>query len=338
MRVAVYYHNRDIRIEERPRPRIGKGETLLRIKSCGICGSDVMEWYRIKKAPRVLGHEATGEIVEVGKEIKDWKAGDRVFVSHHVPCYNCRYCQAGFQTLCDTLRKTNIDPGGFSEYARIPEINVSNGLFLLPEDVSYDDGTFIEPLACVIRGQHLSGLKKDETVLVLGSGISGLLHIRMAKLSGARVIATDIKRYRIEKAKESGVDLVISGHNNVPSIVRDFSAGQLADLVIVATAAPPALEQAFRSVGRGGRILFFAPTPPEFKVPMPLHDLYFNGVRILFSYAAAKNEIDEAIRIIRENRIRVKELITHRLPLSEIRKGFDLVSEADHSIKVIINP
>ena len=137
MQVAMYYSNKDIRIEEMPRPKIGPEEILVKVMACGICGSDVMEWYRIRKAPRVLGHEMTGEIVEVGKNVKNFKVGDRVFVSHHVPCNTCRYCLSGNHTACETLHTTSFDPGGFSEYVRVPPINVDRGTFLLPEEISF---------------------------------------------------------------------------------------------------------------------------------------------------------------------------------------------------------
>jgi L-iditol 2-dehydrogenase len=127
MRVAMYYNNKDVRLEEMPTPQVGPGEVLLKSLACGICGSDVMEWYRIHKAPLVLGHEATGEIVETGEDVKRFKKGDRVFVSHHVPCNTCHYCLNGNHTVCDTLRSTNFDPGGFAEYVRVPEINVDRG-------------------------------------------------------------------------------------------------------------------------------------------------------------------------------------------------------------------
>ena len=152
----MYYNNKDVRVEEIPTPQIGPGELLVKVLASGICGSDVMEWYRIKKAPRVLGHEIAGEIVEVGKGVDRYKMGDRVFVSHHVPCNTCQYCLNGFHTLCDTLRRTNFDPGGFAEYIRVPQINVDRGVFVLPEEVSFEDGVFIEPLACVLRGQRLA--------------------------------------------------------------------------------------------------------------------------------------------------------------------------------------
>jgi len=124
MKVAVYYNNKDIRIQEMPKPRIGPNEVLFKVLACGICGSDVLEWYRIKQAPRVLGHEATGIIEQVGKRVEGYKKGDRVFISHHVPCEECRYCQAGHHTACETLHTTNFYPGGFSEFVRVPEINV----------------------------------------------------------------------------------------------------------------------------------------------------------------------------------------------------------------------
>ena len=202
MRVAMYYNNRDVRVEEIPTPRIGPGELLVRVMASGICGSDVMEWYRIKKAPRVLGHEITGEIVEVGEGVERYRIGDRVFVSHHVPCNTCHYCLNGHHTVCDTLRGTNFDPGGFAEYIRVPRINVDRGVFVLPEEVSFEDGVFIEPLACVLRGQRLAGLKPGQTVFVMGSGISGLLHIALARASGARwIVASDINEYRLRGSK-----------------------------------------------------------------------------------------------------------------------------------------
>ena len=128
MRVAMYYNNNDVRLEEMPKPKIGPGELLIKAIACGICGSDVMEWYRVKKTPRVLGHEMTGEIVEVGEGVNQYKVGDRVFVSHHVPCNTCRYCLSGHHTACETLHTTNFDPGGFAEYIRVPRINVDRGV------------------------------------------------------------------------------------------------------------------------------------------------------------------------------------------------------------------
>ena len=200
MRVAVYHRNDDIRIEERPKPVISDGEILVKMMASGICGTDVMEWYRIKKAPRILGHEMAGEVAAVGKAVKDFKKGDRVFVSHHVPCYNCHHCAQGNFTACETLHTGNYDPGGFSEFIRVPEQNVKYGTFRLPEKMTFDDAAMIEPLGCVVAGQHQLSLTQGHSVLIIGSGISGLLHTQMAKMKGARVITTDIDEYRLHKA------------------------------------------------------------------------------------------------------------------------------------------
>ena len=162
MKVAVYYNNKDIRLEERPKPIIKEGEILVKVKASGICGTDVMEWYRIKKAPRILGHEIAGEIIE--SKSNKFKVGQRVFVSHHVPCNKCKYCLEGNHTACDTLHAGNYDPGGFSEFIRVPKINVELGTYILPENVSYGEGTMIEPLGCVVRGQRVIGVKKGQTM------------------------------------------------------------------------------------------------------------------------------------------------------------------------------
>jgi len=339
LHAAVYYNNKDIRIEDLPKPKIGPDEILVKVIASGICGSDVMEWYRVKKAPRILGHEISGEIEEVGKNVNQYKVGDRVFVSHHVPCNECRYCRAGFHTVCDTLKSTNFDPGGFAQFIRVPEINVRFGTFILPDEVSFDQGTFIEPLGCVIRGQRFADVKKGHTVLVIGSGISGLLHIQLAKAKGAaKVIATDIDEYRLDAAKRFGADVVINAKDDVPTIVKEANDGRLADVVIVCTAALEAFDQAFKSVDRAGILLLFAPTAPETRVPLPLFDVYFKGVKIVFSYAAVTQDIEEAIDLLKNKEINVNDMITHRFGLSNIQKGFDLVARADKSIKVIIEP
>ena len=339
MRVAKYYSNKDVRIEEMPVPQIGPREMLVRIIASGICGSDVMEWYRIKKAPLVLGHEIAGEIVSVGQEVNRYRKGNRVFVSHHVPCNTCHYCLSGHYSVCDTLRSTNFDPGGFSEYVMIPKINVDRGVFLLPDEMTYDEGAFIEPLACCVRGQRRARFKPGQSVLIIGSGLSGLLHLKIARSSGAGTIcATDINDYRLECARQFGADHVIHASEDVPAAVRSVNNGRLADLVIVCTAALPAISQAWRSADRGGTILLFAPTEPGVEVPFPFWDIWRDGITVTTSYAGSPLDIEIAIELIRSRRVHVTDMITHRLGLSETAKGFELVAEAKECIKVIIEP
>lgn len=339
MKVAVYYNNRDIRIEEIPRPEIGHGEILLKVMASGICGSDVMEWYRVKKAPLVLGHEVAGEIAEVGEGVKGWKVGDRVVVAHHVPCNTCRYCLNGHHSLCDTLRSTNFYPGGFSEYIRVPAINVDRGTFHLPEELSFEEGTFVEPLACVLRGLKVSRFRPSQRSLVIGSGVSGLLFVKTLRaLGGGRIVVLDPKRYRLDKALESGADAALTPQEATRDRIRDMFKGWLPDLVVVCAGVSEAVEKAFHLVERGGTILFFAPLKPGTDVTMPFWDLWREGVTMTSTYAGAPSDMALALELLESSRIEVKDMITHRLGLEDTARGFEIVEKADRSIKVIIEP
>jgi L-iditol 2-dehydrogenase len=335
----MYYNNRDVRLEELPVPDVGPGELLIRTRASGICGSDLMEWYRIKKAPLVLGHEITGEVVEVGAGVEKFKAGDRIFSSHHVPCGECRYCLAGHQSVCELLRMTHFDPGGFSEFIRVPQINVDLGTYRLPDEITYDEGSFIEPLACVVRAQRFAKLTSGQAVLVIGSGISGLLHIQLARARGAsRIVATDISEFRLNAARQFGADAAIHGAADVAARLRDLNGGRLADLVIVCTGAMPAIQQALKSVDRGGTLLFFAPTAAGVDVPIPLFEFWRDEISMVTSYAGSGDDLVESMELIGARKVRVADMVTHRLPLAEAGLGFQLTASGHDSIKVIIDP
>ncbi|MEM3587206.1 MAG: zinc-dependent dehydrogenase [Candidatus Jordarchaeaceae archaeon] len=341
MRVAVYYNNNDVRLEEMPKPKIGPGEVLVKAMACGICGSDVMEWYRVKKAPRVLGHEMTGEIVEVGPGVRKYKVGDRVFVSHHVPCNTCRYCLTGHHTACETLHTTNFDPGGFAEFVRVPPLQVDRGIYLLPDDMSYEDGTFIEPLACCLRGQRNAGVKPGDSIFVIGSGISGLLHIQLARLLGASsIFASDISQYRLNAAKRFGADGVIDAKNesDVLGRLKELNGGRLADKVLVCTGAPTASVTALQCVDRGGTILFFAVPEPTVTIPVNFNDMWRNEITLTTSYGASPSDLLTSLELLQTGCLNVHDMITHRLGLAEAGLGFKLVARAEDSIKVIIEP
>ncbi len=325
MLIAKYYNNNDIRIEELPIPAIGPGEILVKVRASGICGTDVMEWYRIQKAPRILGHEIAGEIVESRSD--KYHPGQRVFVSHHVPCLDCKYCREDHQTACDTLHSGNYDPGGYSEYVRVPKINVDYGVYVLPDQVSYLEGTMVEPLACGVRGLGLIRIRPDHTVLILGCGISGILNIQLAKLTGARVIATDINEYRLQKAREFGADEVFPASQEL---------NLKAERVIVCTGAYAAVEQAFRCVDKAGIILFFAIPNRDIAVPVP--DFWRNELTVTTSYGAAPADLEEALDLIAAKKINVKDTITQVLPLTQIQAAFRIVAEARESLKVVLEP
>jgi len=336
----MYYNNHDVRLEEIPAPQIGPGELLVRVEACGICGSDVMEWYRRDRVPLVLGHEIGGQIVAAGNGVEHYQEGDRVSAAHHVPCNTCHYCLSGHHTICDTLRQTNFDPGGFAEYIRLPAINVNRGVFLLPDEVSYEEATFIEPLACVLRGQRLAHIQPGHSVLIIGSGIAGLLHVQLARALGAgRVIATDINDYRLEAAQQFGADATIHAKEDLPSRLRQVNQGRLADLVIVCTGATSAMAQALQSVERGGTVLFFAPTNPNVTIPISINTLFWrNDITLTTTYAGSPADYTAALELIRARSVHIHKMITHRLGLAEAGLGFQLVADAQNSIKVIIEP
>lgn len=334
----MYYNNKDVRVEEMPVPKIGKGELLVKVYASGICGSDVMEWYRIKKAPLVLGHEIAGTVEKTGAGVNKFAPGDRVTVAHHVPCNTCRYCLSGNYSVCDTLRTTNFDPGGFAELVRVPAINVDRGVFRLPDSMSFEEGSFSEPLGCVVRSFRAARMEPGKSVLVVGSGLAGLLHIRLARALGAGMItATDVNPFRLKAAVDSGADYAISAHEDVPAVVRE-KLGRPADIVVICAAADSAISQAIESVERAGTILFFAPKEPGATFPMPLFDLWKDNITIVNSYASPPGDTLAALDLIGSGRVPVADLITHRLPLEEAQEGFRLVAEAGESLKVILQP
>ena len=339
MRVAVYYNNKDVRIEERQIPAINDDELLVKVMASGICGTDVMEWYRIKKAPLVLGHEISGIVEKAGKNVQNFKAGDRVFVSHHVPCMKCNYCLNGHQTACETLHRTNFDPGGFSEYLRVPKINAELGTFKLPENISFDEGTFIEPIGTVLRAQKIAEIKENHALLIVGSGISGLMHVKVAKSKNVKkIIVTDINDHRLNAAKKFGADYSINANDDVISRIKEINENRFADRVIVCTGALKAAQQALTCVDKGGTILFFAVPRPDEKLEIPINDFWRNEVKIMTSYGAAPNDLEESIKLIASKKLNLHEMITHKLKFDEIQKGFQLVAEAKDSIKVIVEP
>ncbi len=339
MLVANYYSNRDIRLEERPIPQIDEGECLIKIQASSICGSDLMEWYRRDSVPVVLGHETAGEIIEVGEGVNHLEAGNRVVVSHHVPCLECRYCRRGHETMCHTLKSTTFDPGGFSQYVRLPKINTRLGVFPIPENVTYEEASFAEPLACVLRGQNRVNLTVGDVVAVIGSGISGILHIALAKARGAEcIIAADINKNRLPWAQKFGADRVTEDANAIASMLME-QTGRKADIVILTTGHPAVIQAGFEAAEEGATVLLFAPSDPDKTVQIDINKLFFKHDRtVTTTYANSPSDLREALQLISEKKVVVKKMITHRIALDEIQYGFDLVQNGTESLKVIVEP
>jgi len=339
MKAAVYYSNNDIRIEDYPVPDISHGELLLKVQSSGICGSDLMEWYRKPKAPVVLGHEVAGEIAEVDKSVTKFREGDRVVVTHHVPCNTCHYCLTGRHTNCEMIKQTSFYPGGFAEYLKVPEINVDRGTFLLPDNVSYDDATFTEPLGCVIRGQRIAGMSPGKSVAVIGSGITGLLHLQYSISLGAGfTCAVDVNDFKLDSALKFGASQAYNAGDDIKEKIKKNNSRMLADLVIVCAGAESAIYQAFDIVENGGTVLYFAPSVPDLEIKLNFNKLWWSGVNIVSSYAASPADLLVALDMISQGRVNVADMITHRLPLSDISDCFKMVERSEKSLKILVKP
>jgi L-iditol 2-dehydrogenase len=348
MKAAVYYSNSDIRIEDIEYLSVGPGEIKVKIMACGVCGSDVMEWYRMKRAGKpggigAFGHECTGIIVEVGSNVDPkWNVGDRVVVTHHVACNTCNACIRGHTTACDTLQTTKFKNafGAFAEYVVLPEINVDRGMLRLPESVSFDAGTFVEPLGCVVRGQQWAPTSDGRSVLIIGAGITGLLHIQVARLNGAGFIAvSNPSPERLEVARKFGADATISAAEDVPGRFKELNGGVGADTVIMTAPVPICVNQSFEAVGPGGTILFFAPTNPQIQSEINLWNLWQKEITITHSYAADFHNLSTALKLIQHKRVNVTDMITHVFPLQKTAEGFLLTARhRDGSLKIIIHP
>ncbi len=341
MRVLMYYSNRDVRLEETAVPETGRGELLMKVVASGICGSDVMEWYRRDKVPLVLGHEVAGEVVAVGPGVEKFHPGDRIAATHHVPCNTCHYCLSGHPTVCETLlRGTRFDPGGFAEYVRLPAINVDRGTFRIPDGLSYEKASFMEPVACVYRGQRNARLTPGQTVLVLGSGISGLLHIGLARALGAGLVAAaDTIPFRLEKAKEMGAHLTIKADENPVASLRNANEGRLADLVIICFDG--FIPLAMKCVERGGTVLFFAGAAEGATIPATINELFWRTeITLTSTYAGSPVDCVTALRLINAGDIPVEKMVTHRLDMKEGTEAFQWVASpvAHDCIKVIVEP
>jgi len=333
MKVGLYFNHQDIRVEQRPVPEIGPREALAEVMACGICGSDIMKWYRdpaTRNGGINTGHEIAGRLAKVGSGLGGWKEGDRVIITHHFPCLECMPCLDGNETACQAMHEKHIEPGGFSQYVRILETGIAKGLYRLPDSMSYEEGSFVEPLGCVVRSTRKAGPITGRSVLVMGSGLAGLLHIKMAKaLGAASIAAVDTNENRLRAARQAGADRVYFAADPIPT----------ADRVFICTGSAAASVKALECVSRGGHILFFAADGPDKPLSIPVTQFWFSQPTIQFSYGAAPRDMQEATEWIRSGKVRVDDLVTHRFSIDETPQAFELAANPrDNSLKIIIHP
>jgi len=338
MKAALYYSLGDIRIQDVSKPKIGQDEILVEMKACGVCGSDLMEWYLRSRAPLVLGHEPAGVIVEAGKNVKVFKVGDRVFAHHHVACLKCHYCRRGDYTMCPQFGQTHIEPGGFAEYFRVPAPNLQTDTLKLPRKLSFEEATLIEPVGCCIRAQNKAGIRKGDSVAIIGAGPSGIIHAMLARISGAsQILVTDLVDYRLKMAERLGADLTVNvKQENLVERVKEATENRGADIVIVTAPNVKAVEDGVQIVRKGGKLLLFAPTQPDQYARLSPHRLFFSEITVIPSYSVSHIETRAALKLISSGRIKAKELITHRFPLSRTADAFQTAAKGKECLKVVV--
>lgn len=338
MKTAMYYGPHDVRIEETPVPKIGEDEALVEMKACGVCGSDLMDWYLSSKAPLVLGHEPAGTIAKKGDKVAGFEVGDRVFVHHHVACLKCHYCLRGDYTLCEQFHETNIKPGGFSEYFRVPAPNLKLDTLKIPDAMPYEEATLIEPIGCCIRAIKKCDLQAGDTVAVIGAGATGLIHLALSKLFGAsKTFVSDLFEYRLDAARRFGADVAVNPEDeDFVKIANAETEDRGVDVAIVTAPSLQAYTTAMSICRKGGKLCVFAPTTPGKYLQVSPKELFFNELKIIPSYSTSHLETKEALEMMTFGELNVKDLITHRFKLAETAKAFKTASESNESLKVIV--
>jgi len=334
----MYYSLDDIRIEDMPKPEIEPDEILVEMKACGICGSDLMEWYLKSRAPLVLGHEPAGIVVKTGKEVKAFQPEDHVFAHHHVACLTCHYCLRGDYTMCHQFGQTHIHPGGFAEYFRVPAPNLQIDTLKIPDHLSFEEATLIEPTACCLRALKKSNIQPGDTVAIIGDGPSGIIHTMLSKNLGAgQIVIGGHHHYRLEVAKRLGADLAINSRcENFVERVKEATNGVGADVIVVTAPNVEAMLMGMSCCRRGGTVCLFASASPDEYTHIRPYELLFSEINIVPSYSTSHIETRMALKLISSGRIRAKEVITHRFPLSRISDAFKTAAKIKECLKVVV--
>ncbi len=339
---AVFIKGKNkISIEDLPSPTIRSGDLLVRMKACGLCGSDIEKVYgNYGMSSGKLGHEPSGEVAAVGSSVSGFSVGDRVYVHHHVSCYSCRYCLHGDHTMCAFFHSSNIDPCGLSEEILVPEWNVSRGgVIKLPHSMSFEKAALIEPLACCMRGFDKCNMQKGDNIAIFGAGPAGVMHVLLAQAMGSgKIFLIDLNQFRLDLArKHCEIEILNNkGQKNIQDYVYRETNNIGVDLSIIATGNPEAIIQAFSMTRRGGKILLFGVPSNGTKIILDTHDIYSNEFSLIPSYAASEVETNQACAILDNKRVDVDWIITHRFGLRRAKEAIICAHEARDSMKVVV--
>ncbi|GAA4712227.1 zinc-binding dehydrogenase [Brevibacillus fulvus] len=341
MKAAVYYDKGDIRYEEVALPMIGPDEILLKVKACGLCGTDIHKALdRLVSPGTVLGHEIAGEIVEVGREVKGYAAGDRIYAAHHVPCFTCHHCRRGAYSLCPQFKRTNVEPGGFAEYIRIPALHVQHTIGKLPAQVSDEQGAMVEPVACCLHGFEKIDFRPGASVLIMGAGQIGCIQIQLARhFLASQIIVSDLNPFRLQKALEFGADYAVnSATHDLETEVMEITAGAGVDVVIISAGVDALLPQAINVLNRGGTVLVFAPFSGR-QVSIPAARFFQDEVKIVGAYSSNPYHYPTALQLLSSRIVDAEKMITHRFSLAELPTAIACAHHpSGQVIKVMIKP
>lgn len=341
---AAILNKKKIVVQDIKLPKIGDNEILVRMKACGICGSDlekVFGDYGMKSSK--IGHEPAGEIVEVGRLVTDFDKGDRVFIHHHVPCHICRFCQAGDFTMCDKYQSSNIEPCGISEYILVPEWNVlRGGVIKIPEKINYFQAALIEPVACCLRSINKLDIKKGGSIIIFGAGPTGLMHMLLARCFGvSRILLVDVNEFRLRFAQKIDpkvftINLSKTSKEKVFGKIYNLIGKDGADYSIICTSNSMAFFHSIDTTRRSGTISLFGVPPKGAEIGIDLNKIYSKELKIIPSYATSEKEIHQAISLMENNVIDFESLITHKFKLIESAKAMDCAHSGEDSMKIII--
>lgn len=345
MRAGVYRDKGVVRVEEVPVPSVGDGEVLVKVAACGICGTDIKKIFqRYVEPPQILGHELAGTVVAIGRGVTKWRLGDRVMSFHHIPCNDCFYCKNRLFSQCKQYKTTgltggfNPNGGGFGEYVKAMPWVAERGIVALPDNVSFEEATFIEPINTIVKAVQKARVIAGETVLIIGCGPIGLQLLMVSKTAGARIYTSDPMATRRAKSLHLGaVESFDPISGKLVDEVRTRTGGRGADAVLVAVAHPAVVVEALAAARPGGRVLLFAANDPVTKIEFPAAAVGIDEKEILGSYSAAVDIQESAAALVLEKKLPVMEIVTHRFPLARIQEGLDLANRpTEESLKVLI--
>jgi L-iditol 2-dehydrogenase len=337
MKAALVRSLDDIEVVDLPMPEIGDGDLLVEMKAVGLCGSDLAPWYVASKAPAVLGHEPAGVVAAVGKGVAGFRPGDRVFVHHHAACGRCRFCAAGEPVMCPSWRPNRLHPGGLAEYFRAEAATVATDTLSIPAGLSFEDGALIEPVACAVKAVDRGGVRRGDTVAVIGLGSSGVLLGLLAREEGAaRLLGSDPDPERRTAALRLGFDRVLDPAEGLAGIARAETDGRGADAIFVLPYASSAFEAAMEAAAPAGRVVFYSPVPPETRWSLAPNSAYLRDLTLRYSYSCGAGELRRALSLIQRGVVRAERIVTHRVPLDRAPEAFRLARSRGEVLKVVV--